>query len=77
MTRALSTIWGETTLTSPQSPTANDLAIDLIAALGPDSEARMTHEDHAYWLEVGKALGPAHIKALRHVAAFMAKMEEF
>ena len=65
------------TFLSPPPPTPSDLAIDLKAVLGADTESRMTHEDHAYWLEVAKALGPEHIKALRHAAAFMAKMEEF
>lgn len=33
--------------------------------------------DKTYWLAVADRMGPEYIKALRRVAAFMAKVDEF
>lgn len=37
----------------------------------------MGFANKAYWLAVANHMGPDYIKSLRHVAAFMAKLDEF
>ena len=37
----------------------------------------MGFNNKAYWLAVAEYMGPDYIKSLRHVAAFMAKVDEF
>jgi hypothetical protein len=53
---------------------ANITAQLLMNAL-PD--LTMNFANKAYWLDVANHMGPDFIKALRHVAAFMAKVDEF